>query len=525
MKKFILFVVLSALTLEAIIGQDNEYVINDITVIIESNWFLGGNTDERELLRVLALDDNDKRDNAYILQKGRVFYSAAELNKAMARWQYQLASEIRVFDSGATIEYSSTGQRDADGREELNFTIRAKETINVLLLPYPKYSSNDGFTIGLRFRHYNFLGSMNTFSGNVNFRSDENNYQYFNADFDYALPLSFFNRDWTLGLAVGGDYYPNNEAFDYDDRIFSSSVSLGTWWYLSERLSLYTALKQSVYVQGAAQDPGKKPGEDPYYLQTSVDLSLPITVKDTAWLGPLVYTVAAGGSTYFRLDGPINDSRLGFFPYLNNSFGASNIKRINNFRQGVSFSVSANSSFDPYKARYWGITGGHRNDIDQYAWNVTLAATVTGFYKINDQLGISARAGYNYGIFRDQDDADLGDVVRGIRDARVQGDMYFFWNVDLINNIFIWRFSKFGEVHGHIFYDGMVVRTFRENWQKPFHTIGIEAVIYPSFSRSLQLRISLGEDIEAMLHNMDIFGTSPRGGSQYELYFGLELHY
>jgi hypothetical protein len=380
--------------------------------------------------------------------------------------------------------------------------------------------------IGIRARHYHFLGNFNALSLNIDYKNNEDGENIISASLNYDMPLNFWGRDWTLSMSGGGTYYQHPQSFDYDDPLFNISAGLGTWWQFSNRISLYTSLTQSANGQLTAIN-HKKPGSDPYFLQTSLGFSLPIRILNKVeWLNYAGYTLGWGGSVSYRIDKPIAADKTGFYPYINNNFSVGNIKRIDNFKQGFSFSTSVNTSFNPYKAKTFGITGDKRTGrTKQWAFGVGIDATATGFYKISNQLGVSGRIAYNYSIFRDDTDADLGGVVRGIRDDRVQGDMYFYWNVDLINNLFIWRFSRLGEVHGHIFYDGMMVRNFRAGWQKPFQAIGLEAIIYPSFARNMQLRLSLGQDIEALLYNMNILGSSPRGGSAYELYVGIELHY
>ncbi|MCL2519579.1 MAG: hypothetical protein FWE37_01050 [Spirochaetaceae bacterium] len=528
--------VLFLLNMSWLYGQQQQYIVSQINFVIEGG-LMGGNTSEQALLARLARTEG-RQDAANQLYVGRTFTSLNDLNGRINHWQWVL-NGLNAFRSAA-ITSQITGQTDSQGRIMVQITIMAIEDGNMLLLPYPRIDSNTGLTFGLRLRHFNFLGLLRSLEWDFNYVNNSDGRQ-FNSDIRYHIPIIAFNRLFTLSFNAGGNFYPENPEtgsndLKHDSRIAAGGIGLDTWWQLSQNIRLNTFVRQQVRVNATAIDDSFPEATDPYFLTTTVGLTIPVPLWQTP-IGHIWYTFNSGLNMNYRLEDSIQDSRAGYVPWANNRLSIWNVQNMGNFRHGFHANAGINTSVDSSKARRFGLWGEERDGSpEQYAWNVVIDATFTGFTRLSEQLGISGRIGFNYSIFRDRQDGDenLGRFARGIRDDRIIGDMLFFWNLTLINNVFLWQFSGIGELHGHITYDGMLVRNYRADWQKPYNALGLELVYYPAFSNNFRIRASIAADIEGIINNSNIFGeiyrpeaNPPRGvgGSQFEMFFGLELHY
>jgi outer membrane protein assembly factor BamA len=118
---------------------------------------ISGSTREYPLRRLADID------------KKRVFLSQQELDVYVNNLRTKLQNE-RVFES--TSVDVSLGQAGADGIVPVSLVVHTKDTWNIIVLPYPKYDSNDGFTIKLKLKDFNFFGSLQTLSADVNYQLD-----------------------------------------------------------------------------------------------------------------------------------------------------------------------------------------------------------------------------------------------------------------------------------------------------------------------------------------------------------------
>ena len=80
----------------------------------------------------------------------------------------------------------------------ISLQIRAQDTKHLLILPYPKYDSNDGLIFKIKVKDVNFLGTMNTmdigaFAGiKEDIKSGKQN-PTFGAEFKYSYPFYVAN--------------------------------------------------------------------------------------------------------------------------------------------------------------------------------------------------------------------------------------------------------------------------------------------------------------------------------------------
>jgi len=140
------------------------------------------NTDENDIINTIETDndtdivthntfdneneidfDIDGRTRPFALlangefREGERIYGKENLEKYISL-KRQLLLNQRVLEE-VNIEYS-LGAVEKDGAIPVSLIIFVKDTWNLIILPYPKYDSNEGFSITIKARDYNFLGTM-----------------------------------------------------------------------------------------------------------------------------------------------------------------------------------------------------------------------------------------------------------------------------------------------------------------------------------------------------------------------------
>jgi hypothetical protein len=94
------------------------------------------------------------------IDTSRSFADSAELDFYIAELTRVMRNN-RVFEPSSSIEYFPSAAADAgDGPASIDLVVYAKEGLSAIVLPLPKYSSEDGFALSLRYRDYDFFGSL-----------------------------------------------------------------------------------------------------------------------------------------------------------------------------------------------------------------------------------------------------------------------------------------------------------------------------------------------------------------------------
>ena len=119
--------------------------------------------------------DLDGRTREYALNKALdirrdlVLESEEELKLYVDFIAQKLRDQRVLEDSSVTYELGEA----ENGIVPVTLFIRADETWNILPLPYPKYDSNSGFTLKIKVKDYNFLGTMEPLDFDLEFYQED----------------------------------------------------------------------------------------------------------------------------------------------------------------------------------------------------------------------------------------------------------------------------------------------------------------------------------------------------------------
>jgi len=425
----------------------------------------------------------------------------------------------RVLESADIIV--SYGAEEASGRIPADIVIKVKDTWNIVALPKPELSSNDGLILTLKARDYNFLGTMQPLRFDLGYELEP---EYLNTG-DFAKGSYFFQIDSNTPFrALGFDW-----KFDFDHS-FSYVFGEPLVYANTTGLAITVPYKTTEFTFGAYQGTyfNEKNGDDyqaeygkyysdVWYLASWLEASWKIpTGLKVGRFGDLSYTPSATFKNKYRPFGDIGYERKGPTFDIDQTLSFERIDWIGNFRRGLSGSISNTNTYN----------------FTRKTWDRSLNFETIGHLPLASWVGVSGRAVGAY-HFDEYDDA-AGSYLRGIVDDSVYADYGLFLNLDLpFRLIRFVPYEWFGikwmkifqfEQQWSLFTDSAIVsseeQARRFTLSDALVTGGIEVVMFPLFMRSFYLRLSLGVNALEAIETK----TVPTGNNR-EYFIGIGHQY
>jgi hypothetical protein len=449
------------------------------------------------------------------LKIGEVIHGQAELDEFIADKTQMLINQ-RVLRDNVIITYSVGEQRE-NGAYPVILTIKVEDSRNIIALPQPRYSSNSGLNLTVKARDYNFLGTMRPLRLDVGYSYDEEGRNFFNLMLDTDTPFRLFNLDWNFNFDHSFTYRPNLSEPYYYNNITGISVEIPF-----KRTTITTGFNESFVVNPEiSRIYWDKYGrfQKGLYMSSNPYINWIIPTGFHYYHLGEVYYVTSVSSTFnhefppwplfYFLKGPWLSFSHGF------TFGR--VDWVDNFRKGVSASISNGFSYDFYDSP---------EDLTPLSASLNLSAS--GFKIIGKRSSFSTRLLYRHWFFDDYTISG-GDVVRGIPDNDIVANYMFSLNLELTYKLFKfmpsswfknekWRLFDF-DFHVTPFVDMALYNN--PITQEPFGFenmllgAGLEVIVFPLRFRSLFLRASAALGVET--------GRLGKGFSK-ELYIGTDLH-
>jgi hypothetical protein len=389
------------------------------------------------------------RENALIremdLKEGTEFEDLASLEKAVARQQQDLVN-LRVFnDVSLTIDEGISEGEDT----VYTVLVTAEDSWTIYPIPYPKYSSDDGFRLGLKVYYDNAFGSLNDLylGTNITFRDDE----YYN---EWKVTEWTFNPQLN-GVKMGSLEYDFSFMQEYaiDEKkdsgilverynYFSSSVSVGTKLNFGMENKFYYRVQPSIGANYGYSGLGYEGNKEPIFLEFS-----------------------HGG-------------------------GYSKVDWIGNFRQGFSTSVGN-------KMRYV------QNPSTKDEFKTSVDADVKYYHIIHPRINYTTQLS---GIISLNDElTGLGSNLRGVEGSTMFGKGGLFYSNDI--NFAVIKWEDVGEAQFQPFFDiGFAQEKGKAiNWDEDLrYSTGADFILFLDKLKGLHARASVGVDLSSDLPFSDI---------------------
>ena len=511
MKRIFLFFFLTLFGVSAQAEADNDSTIYvAIYVIAEIEFAIDGRS------RPFALMNHGE------FIKGRRISGSDNLQAYLAL-KRQLLLNQRILET-VDIEYV-LGEAQEDGAIPVSLLVRVQDARNLIILPAPQYSTSDGLSLGLWLRDYNFLGSMSALGADFNYRQRGND-RSFNFSIESNTPFYAAGLTWSVLF---------NHYFDH-------TVGLPFFYHNITGIAVQLPWRTTTFTVGLHQhlvfneEPGPESAliygiTDTYrpYGGTALFVSHRIPLGQERAAGQLTYTPRISG----RINYPTGDMDEVRTPSVTVSHALEfgRVNWVGNYRQGLWASVG--------NAYTW-----HFNRTDA-PFRIMVDGSITLHQIITDFLGFSTRLGYrqkwqwsdvmNAGSGGWIPYFDAGNMIRGIPDASLwrnqesglQADRVLSLNVDLPIRVMDFEPSRWlnsqrlrlfdFQMHFSPFMDFALLQGPDNdfNLQDMITTAGFELIFFSGFFRNLQIRASVG-------YNLDNF----RGMARWdEIFIGTSFHY
>lgn len=463
----------NALAQESDAAEEPAFVITSVQYDIE------GRTRQWALREVVALEE------------GLEFVSRVELEEYLARQHQNLINQRQL--QSATVDYEVV--ENESGPDGVRVTVQTEDTWNIIVLPYFKYDSNDGLLLSLRGRDYNFFGTLQELSIDLDYlrTTDETNEWTIAADF--SLPFNMLERRWQWNLE-------EEFVLENDDIDFSASTGIG-YAFDAWRNPWEVGVEQGyqLYTGDLADEEGND-----YFLTDTLylkgDVGTPIPAGP---MGYFRYRPDASVFVNYAFDETLAEGRRGTFFGFDHALDAGGFDWLGNFRNGLEVSLGNENEYSFY----------------QTDWENKVTGTAKGWLSL-DPFGLSARTtGFYYvdGVPIDQNDG--AEEIRGVLDDEMVGDLGLFLNTDVA--LKVWTLEPIFEMQWAAFFDVAYVTNTEGSFEEKNdlrYGAGIEIIGFPLFARSLYLRGSLGFDLKRIMD-----GESWTDGDVREIFIGLGHHY
>lgn len=499
-----------------------KYHINDVQYnITGSSIPLSGQTN------IYALEQKVSPD----LKK--IFLNEEELSLYILEYKQKL-NNLRAFDS-IQIDYIETVTDITKEIVEINLIVTLVDTNHILAVPYPKYDSNIGLNMKIKVKDMNFLGSLNPLSSDIYFIypfDSENSNKEFGTTlvYDHPFKLGIFDSTWI-----------NDYKFYY--AIGSKTPAWNAKTGLKISFPLENKNLNFEFYQYSVKDYDYTFYNDELYFRENAILSIPITICMLSFLGDVIYKPYLEFNINWDKDGinPNNASLSSPSVSFGHSLSGSKINWINNFRNGLSTSISNSFTYNFQRNILYPIISAEVSYFTKKSfWDYNLLNTIgltSRFYIFNYFIDKSNK-------FFATDGSSIGGRLRGIRD-----DIYYagtnikscttisamILNLDLPVRLFNTYFSNkylkpfIFDMQISPFIDvALTYNKITDKYFAPkdgFYAGGIEVLVYPKKWSSFTVRGCIGVDLGRIIFQKYINMDWREKSSLYEISFGIGLQY
>lgn len=323
----------------------------------------------------------------------------------------------------------------------VNLIIKTTDTKNFIALPYPKYDSNEGLVLKLKLRDSNFFGTLTEFNSELVYAYTEKFDHKFGLQFDFDVPLYLNYLGTNIFSNFETGYFINEKKFTLDSNtgfeffypIINPFIKIGF-----EQIADYNTIQTNINEWFVAEN---------------------LFVKFPFYFNKFIFSLVAN-SQWNIIPKYQYVNKFGFTLY-NNS-----VNWISNFRKG--FILNSTNLINL--------------SYNEFTYKFSLE-TNFAYYNNFSFLGTNFRI---YGFYNPED-IFVAKYIRGITDTNLTSNLGFVCNFDFPISIIKINKNKWYDFELQIspFMDIGYANNF-------IISGGLEFLVYPRITRSLQLRASAG---------------------------------
>lgn len=461
------------------------------------------------------------------IDRNRIFENEDEFLLYFNDLRQRFYNERNFENSELDFSYSNPDEKDLCC---VTITAKTIDSSNFLIVPYPKYNSNNGAGFKLKTKNSNFLGTLEELTADLSFqikKDDEKDEtkRIFGASIDFELPFPFgpFEAKWLNNWAAS--YTIGKDAPEYD---------FSTGFFISLPFNQF-ALEWTIK-QNASRNFDYEDYEDELYFTEFAKFDVKITLQDLDELGKVYYIPYTSAIYNWDKDGiqPSNEDLSSPIYRFGHALSAGRYNWHGNFRNGAELVFDQNIGYNTQTYNIIPFVSGEAKIfLDLHYLGMCMDAYAFASKNSHTKIGERLR-----GIKDDQKYATGNPEIDGLYVTRP--DSAIVVNMDMPFKIFTFNFDNWKHFHFFKtfncelqispFFDFALFRNRATGtnffYKDGFYAGGLEFLVYPQKWRSLVVRASAGADLGRLFLPDQYINTDWRKDvSKYEIEIGVGLHY
>ncbi len=478
--------------------------------------------------KVDGVTRSDALDRTLDIDSDKRFESEDELVSYVESLKTRLVN-LRIFDQ-VDISYTinASDSDESTSPQKVSLLIEVADSKHLLVMPYPKYDSNSGFSFKIKAKDTNFVGTMEELNADLYFETDRSDADVsviektIGGDFSYSFPFQ-------AGPILFK--WNNDDSFSYTFDKSKPEYSFTTG--ISGNLEFgETASISMVVNQGLSRNFSYTDLEDELYGFTLTKISVPLVFGRDKLISPVTIAPYIRNASYYDSDGISveNPDIEGFTVAGGVSFDFGGINWLGNFREGITTYADADIGYC----------------FDRKYLVSAVTANITAF-KSFKHAGIGSRVSF---FAMNNTQKEFGSLLRGIPNVLYYNEYKNAWNrrvssvnaqygivcnIDVPVHVFTTNFLRMFDFEFQLspFADIALVNNLQTkrvfNPADGYYASGIEFLVYPLKWKSIVVRGSVGFDLGQVFNfesgsakNMDKYGNA---SESYEIFIGIGWHY
>lgn len=456
MKKKFIAIFLSFLSLQLFFSETNE---NSLYKIETVHYSLDNAFHEKTLIKKIPIDREK-------------LFTKEDLEKYLETLEKKFL-DTRLIDR-VKIDYEISNENS------IRLFIKIQKSSNCIIFPYPKYDSNNGFSLKAKLKNFNAFKRMEEFAFDFSYSYTNEKTNAIESQIDFIYPFY-------LGKTINKTYSNIDLFFDTNKKDFDLDSTLGIDFSIPFEIFSINLFFEEQYLV-----------KDETCLNHVIGIFFPISLKN--------FIFKPGFNFQYS---NILEPSFSSLSFLIPNFGieSKKISYIENFRSGYDLFLETKYSLL----------------LETKTWNPELfidAKNYFPFYLFNDKalILISNRLLY---YFNNEKQIPMGFYIRGILDDNLESKHALILSNDFTFKIFNSKFnnknfSKLNfEFQTGLFFDTSLV------FEPEFifdQTLGMQIIVQPEAMKSVQGRISVAG-------NFDWTNPKKQRSSGIEIYIGIGLFY
>lgn len=512
-------------------GQTREYALQKKVKIDKNRVFPSKETFDKYI--------NDLKSQ---MENSRVFESVEIVLEYQSNNNISATSNLQDNQSSDSNknQYEEVENFTSDDSEtectDIKLIVNTTDSMHLIVIPYPKYDSNNGFSLRLKAKDTNFLGSMEEMSGDFNYQmkqdtNDNHTDHIFGFNFDFSIPFKInkFNAE-------------NKNSVDINYTIGESAPE----WKLSSGLNLELPFdKFSInfdFSQGFIRELDYEKYDDEIYFSEEFKFSVPITIQQIDNWGKIIYEPYISGVYNWDNDGIMEKNNDLISPEIsiNQKLSTERINWIENFRSGLSVSITNSYGYNFGKDNFIPKISGELKIFKSFKY-FGFCSNIYAFAYMNKTENIGSRLrgirddvyfnkNYDNGKHAEEKACETQAAFIFSLDIPIRIFKVYWEDVPLIKKIGFAKYFNM-EMQFSPFIDIAFINNRATNtdfyYKDAFYAGGLEVLVYPLKWKGIQIRASLGIDLGRKMPYLKgkVNQEWRKSASAYEISIGIGLQY